>query len=95
MAKTQNSISTDPNLKGAPSNHVTPISAIRIANGAQFLVVIRGDMMTMPGLPRAPAANNIRIAQADDVDGRFQQYFKRVGITGPRPIPPIVHFHSI
>ena len=52
-------------------------------------------MLTMPGLPRASAANNIRIGQAGDVGGLFQQYFKRVGITGPCPRLPIVHIHSI
>ncbi|MHA1538284.1 MAG: formate--tetrahydrofolate ligase [Alphaproteobacteria bacterium] len=71
MAKTQYSFSTDPNLKGAPSNHVTPIREIRISNGAQFLVVICGDMMTMPGLPRAPAANNIHIGRSGDIEGLF------------------------
>ena len=59
MAKTQYSFSTDPNLKGAPSHHVVPIREIRLAGGAEFLVVICGDIMTMPGLPRVPAANHI------------------------------------
>ena len=71
MAKTQYSFSTDPNLKGAPTNHVTPISDIRISNGAEFLVVICGDMMTMPGLPRRPAANSIRIDRMGEVEGLF------------------------
>jgi formate--tetrahydrofolate ligase len=71
MAKTQYSFSTDPNLKGAPSNHVVPIREIRISNGAEFLVVICGDMMTMPGLPRVPAANNIHIGATGQVEGLF------------------------
>ena len=61
VAKTQYSFSTDPNLKGAPSHHVVPIREVRLANGAEFVVVICGDIMTMPGLPRVPAANQIRI----------------------------------
>jgi formate--tetrahydrofolate ligase len=71
MAKTQYSFSTDPNLKGAPSNHVVPIREIRISNGAEFLVVICGDMMTMPGLPRVPAANSIHIGATGEVEGLF------------------------
>jgi formate--tetrahydrofolate ligase len=71
MAKTQYSFSTDPNLKGAPSNHVVPIREIRISNGAEFLVVICGDMMTMPGLPRVPAANHIHIGETGQVEGLF------------------------
>ncbi len=57
VAKTQYSFSTDPNLKGAPSHHVVPIREVRLANGAEFVVAICGDIMTMPGLPRVPAAN--------------------------------------
>ena len=71
MAKTQYSFSTDPNLKGAPTNHVVPIREIRLSNGAEFLVVICGDLMTMPGLPRVPAANGIRINDAGEVEGLF------------------------
>ncbi len=71
MAKTQFSFSTDPDLKGAPSNHVTPIREIRISNGAEFLVVICGEIMTMPGLPRTPAANSIRIGHTGEVEGLF------------------------
>ena len=71
MAKTQYSFSTDPNLKGAPTNHVTPIREIRIANGAEFLVVVCGEMMTMPGLPRMPAANSIRIGRTGEIEGLF------------------------
>ena len=71
VAKTQYSFSTDPNLKGAPSHHVVPIREIRLANGAEFLVVICGDIMTMPGLPRVPAANQIRIDGNGLVEGLF------------------------
>jgi formate--tetrahydrofolate ligase len=61
IAKTQYSFSTDPALKGAPSNHVMPIREVRLAGGAEFLVVICGEIMTMPGLPRAPSAHRIRL----------------------------------
>ena len=71
MAKTQYSFSTDPNLKGAPSNHVVPIREVRLSNGAEFLVVICGDLMTMPGLPRVPAANGIHINAEGNVEGLF------------------------
>jgi formate--tetrahydrofolate ligase len=71
VAKTQYSFSTDPNLKGAPSHHVVPIREVRLANGAEFVVVICGDIMTMPGLPRVPAANQIRIDQGGLVEGLF------------------------
>jgi formate--tetrahydrofolate ligase len=71
VAKTQYSFSTDPNLKGAPSHHVVPIREVRLANGAEFVVVICGDIMTMPGLPRVPAANQIRIDANGLVEGLF------------------------
>ncbi len=71
MAKTQYSFSTDPNLKGAPSNHVVPIREVRLAGGAQFLVVVCGDIMTMPGLPRVPAANNIYVGENGQIEGLF------------------------
>jgi len=71
MAKTQYSFSTDPNLKGAPKNHVVPIREVRISNGAEFLVVVCGDIMTMPGLPRVPAANSIHIGETGEVEGLF------------------------
>ena len=63
MAKTQYSFSTDPLLMGAPSGHDVPIKEVRLSAGAEFIVVVCGDIMTMPGLPRVPAAENI------DVDG--------------------------
>jgi formate--tetrahydrofolate ligase len=71
VAKTQYSFSTDPNLKGAPSHHVVPIREVRLANGAEFVVAICGDIMTMPGLPRVPAANSIRIDAQGQVEGLF------------------------
>ncbi len=71
MAKTQYSFSTDPQLRGAPENHVVPIREIRLAAGAEFLVVICGDIMTMPGLPSEPAANNIRIDENGHIAGLF------------------------
>ncbi len=71
MAKTQFSFSTDPNLLGAPTGHVVPIREIRLASGAEFIVVVCGSIMTMPGLPRAPAANNIRVNAAGRIEGLF------------------------
>ena len=71
MAKTQYSFSTDPNLRGAPSNHIVPIREVRLSAGAGFVVVICGDIMTMPGLPRKPAAESIRIAETGFVEGLF------------------------
>ena len=61
MAKTQYSFSTDPNLKGAPSHHMVAIREVRLSAGAEFIVVVTGDIMTMPGLPRVPAANSIKL----------------------------------
>jgi formate--tetrahydrofolate ligase len=71
MAKTQYSFSTDPNLLGAPSGHMVPIREIRLSAGAEFLVVICGEIMTMPGLPRAPAANNISVNEQGEIEGLF------------------------
>jgi len=71
MAKTQYSFSTDPNLLGAPSGHVVPIREIRLAAGAEFVVVICGEIMTMPGLPRKPAADNIRVNSLGQIEGLF------------------------
>ena len=71
IAKTQYSFSTDPDLRGAPSGHVVPIREVRLAAGAGFIVVICGDIMTMPGLPRVPAAERIHI----DADGLTQGLF--------------------
>jgi formate--tetrahydrofolate ligase len=71
MAKTQYSFSTDPNLKGAPSGHVVAIREIRLSAGAEFIVVVTGDVMTMPGLPRIPAANLIHLDPDDEIIGLF------------------------
>lgn len=71
IAKTQYSFSTDPNLKGAPNNHVMAIREVRLSAGAGFIVVVCGDIMTMPGLPRVPAANNIDIDGNGEVVGLF------------------------
>ena len=71
IAKTQYSFSTDPNLKGAPSNHVVAIREVRLSAGAGFIVVVCGDIMTMPGLPRVPAANSIDMDGNGDVVGLF------------------------
>jgi formate--tetrahydrofolate ligase len=71
MAKTQYSFSTDPNLKGAPSNHVVPVREIRLSAGAEFIVVICGEIMTMPGLPRVPSANHIKLNEKGEIEGLF------------------------
>ena len=71
MAKTQYSFSTDPNLLGAPSGHHVPIREIRLAAGAEFVVVVCGAIMTMPGLPRVPAANAIRVNDEGRIEGLF------------------------
>ena len=71
MAKTQFSFSTDPDLLGAPEGHVVPIREIRLAAGAEFVVVICGAMMTMPGLPRKPAAFEIGVNSDGRIEGLF------------------------
>ena len=71
MAKTQYSFSTDPNLKGAPSGHVVAIREIRLSAGAEFIVVVTGDVMTMPGLPSIPAANSIKLDLQNEISGLF------------------------
>ena len=71
VAKTQYSFSTDPNLKGAPSGHVVPIREVRLSAGAGFLVFVCGEIMTMPGLPRVPAADSIHIDEAGLIQGLF------------------------
>ena len=71
IAKTQMSFSTNPNLKGAPSGHVVEISDVKLANGAGFIVAIAGDMMTMPGLPKSPAAERIDIDNDGKITGLF------------------------
>ena len=71
MAKTQYSFSTDPSLKGAPSGHVMPITEVRLSSGAEFIVVICGTIMTMPGLPKVPAAESIKLNNKGEVEGLF------------------------
>lgn len=71
MAKTQYSFSTDPNLKGAPSGHTVQIRELRLSAGAEFIVVVTGEIMTMPGLPRVPSANSIHLDSAGQIQGLF------------------------
>jgi len=71
MAKTQMSFSTNPMAKGAPSGHTVEITEVRLANGAGFIVAIAGNMMTMPGLPKVPAAERIDITDAGVITGLF------------------------
>ncbi|NOQ65423.1 MAG: formate--tetrahydrofolate ligase [Methyloprofundus sp.] len=71
MAKTQMSFSTNPMLKGAPTGHTLVINEARLANGAGFIVLIAGDMMTMPGLPKVPAAERIDITDSGVITGLF------------------------
>ena len=71
MAKTQYSFSTDPNLKGAPTNHVLPVREVRLSAGAEFIVVICGDIMTMPGLPKVPSAEVIGLDEKGQIAGLF------------------------
>ena len=69
MAKTQYSFSTDPQLKGAPSNHAVQIREVRLSAGAEFVVVIAGDIMTMPGLPKTPSAVGMHLNDQDEIEG--------------------------
>jgi len=71
IAKTQYSFSTDPKLKGAPSGHTLPIREIRLSSGAGFVVVICGAIMTMPGLPKVPAADSIKLNKKGEIEGLF------------------------
>jgi len=71
MAKTQYSFSTDPNQRGAPTGHVVPVREVRISAGAGFIVAVCGEIMTMPGLPRVPSAENIRINDNGQIEGLF------------------------
>jgi formate--tetrahydrofolate ligase len=71
IAKTQYSFSTDPSLKGAPTGHVLPIREIRLSSGAEFIVVVCGAVMTMPGLPRVPAADSIKLNKKGEIEGLF------------------------
>ena len=71
MAKTQYSFSTDPNLRGAPTGHSVPIREVRLSAGAGFIVAICGEIMTMPGLPSRPAAENIQLNAEGEIEGLF------------------------
>ena len=71
IAKTQYSFSTDPNLKGAPTGHVLPVREVRLSSGAEFVVVVCGEIMTMPGLPRVPAADSIKLNDKSEIEGLF------------------------
>ena len=71
IAKTQYSFSTDPKLKGAPSGHLLSIREVRLSSGAEFLVVVCGSIMTMPGLPKVPAADHIKLNKKGEIEGLF------------------------
>jgi formate--tetrahydrofolate ligase len=71
MAKTQYSFTTDPTVRGAPTGHSVPIRELRMSAGAGFIVAICGEIMTMPGLPRVPSAENIHLNAAGEIEGLF------------------------
>ncbi|MEO9819026.1 MAG: formate--tetrahydrofolate ligase [Paracoccaceae bacterium] len=71
MAKTQYSFTTDPNVRGAPTGHSIPVREVRLSAGAGFVVVVCGEIMTMPGLPRVPSAENIHLNEAGQIEGLF------------------------
>jgi formate--tetrahydrofolate ligase len=71
MAKTQYSFSTDPSLRGAPTGHSVPVREVRLSAGAGFVVVVCGEIMTMPGLPRVPSAENIHLNDDGQIEGLF------------------------
>jgi formate--tetrahydrofolate ligase len=71
MAKTQYSFSTDPNLRGAPEGHVVPVREVRLAAGAGFVVVVCGEIMTMPGLPKVPSSEKIFLNDLGQIEGLF------------------------
>jgi formate--tetrahydrofolate ligase len=71
IAKTQYSFSADPTLMGAPTGHVLPVREVRLSAGAGFVVAVCGDIMTMPGLPRVPASNSIRLGADGQIEGLF------------------------
>ena len=71
IAKTQYSFSTDPKLKGAPSGHALSIREVRLSSGAEFVVVVCGSIMTMPGLPKVPAADSIKLNKEGEIEGLF------------------------
>jgi formate--tetrahydrofolate ligase len=71
MAKTQYSFSTDPTKRGAPTGHTVPVRELRLSAGAEFIVAITGDVMTMPGLPKVPSADSIRLNDRGQIEGLF------------------------
>ena len=71
MAKTQYSFTTDPNRRGAPTGHSVPVREVRLSAGAGFVVVICGEIMTMPGLPRVPASEQIMLNESGEIEGLF------------------------
>ena len=71
IAKTQYSFSVDPTAMGAPSGHILPVREVRLSAGAGFVVAICGDVMTMPGLPRVPAAETIYLREDGEIEGLF------------------------
>jgi formate--tetrahydrofolate ligase len=71
IAKTQYSFSTDANAKGAPTDHILGVREIRLSAGAEFIVAVCGEIMTMPGLPRVPAANSIDLTEDGRITGLF------------------------
>jgi len=71
MAKTQYSFSTDPAKRGAPTGHIVPVRELRLSAGAEFIVVITGDIMTMPGLPKVPSADFIKLNDKGQIEGLF------------------------
>ena len=71
MAKTQYSFSADPTLRGAPDDHIVPIRDVRLSAGAGFIVALCGEIMTMPGLPRTPAAHKIAVNADGQIEGLF------------------------
>lgn len=71
MAKTQYSFSTDPNLRGAPNDHVVPVREVRLSAGAGFIVAICGEIMTMPGLPKTPSSEKIFLNEEGQIEGLF------------------------
>ena len=71
MAKTQNSFSTDPNQRGAPTGHSVSMREVRLSAGAGYVVVVCGEIMTMPGLPRVPSAEAIHLKRDGQIEGLF------------------------
>jgi formate--tetrahydrofolate ligase len=71
MAKTQYSFSTDASKRGAPTGHIVPVRELRLSAGAEFVVVVTGEIMTMPGLPKVPSADSIRLDDKGQIQGLF------------------------